>query len=215
MNELENACLVSLIRWVGTIPDDLEEYSFSQHHQKEMEKLFSKMRNDKYHRFTKKTAKIIAIAAILISLAIASTVTAMITSSKYKITDYSDHSIYRMLSSNDAVSTNELNVDYMPEKYTLKNEYKGDNIISRTYSDSTGKITINIEKNISNAVIDFDTSTHTYKKVTDKSTTYIVAFSSTDDSSTIIIWNKNGFCYCIESVNTPYDELMEIAKSTF
>ena len=65
MNNFEKACELSLNDWLATIPDIVPEAEYTDKHEKWLKKLFNKMRDNRYHRFTTKTVKVLLIAATL------------------------------------------------------------------------------------------------------------------------------------------------------
>ncbi|MBR5203193.1 MAG: hypothetical protein IKW45_08000, partial [Clostridia bacterium] len=68
MSNFEKACEMSLNDWLATIPDIVPEAEYTEKHAKWLRKLFNKMRDNRYHRFTTKTVKVLMIAAVLSAL---------------------------------------------------------------------------------------------------------------------------------------------------
>ncbi|MGN0522410.1 MAG: hypothetical protein ACI4IQ_07220, partial [Eubacterium sp.] len=173
MDNLQGACLISLNRWVDSIPDDIEDYPFSERHQKEMKRLFSKMRNDKYHRLTKRSARIILIAAILLSLVIATTVNATIGSRKPYVQIYTDHYTYKVEGGYTGDLKEDLTVGYIPDGFIKNNEFISTGFQEFTYNNSEGK-TIYVSKYPSGVPADIDSDTHTKESIIYKGIEYTV-----------------------------------------
>ncbi|MGN0523183.1 MAG: hypothetical protein ACI4IG_02805, partial [Eubacterium sp.] len=92
MNNFTKACFLLNEEWVNSFPDEIEQFQHSRAYTKNINRLFSKMRNDKYHPLTKGTLRALIIAAIIISLAV--TAVALPQSRKYIIEKFTDHSTY-------------------------------------------------------------------------------------------------------------------------
>ena len=117
MTVFEEACLLSCEQWIDSFPTDIPKHDFSKNHQKMMNRLFDKMRNGKYHRFTKNTIKILLIAAILLS--ITTTALAVPSCREYIIKTLFDYSAYRVVDDGNSVDIDCLKLNYIPDDLRL------------------------------------------------------------------------------------------------
>ena len=85
MTNFEKACLMSCEKWVSSfsVKDD---FVFSKSFDKRMDILTDKMRNNKYHRMSRKTMRVLIVAAIILSFA--TTAFAIPSTRKYLIMVY-------------------------------------------------------------------------------------------------------------------------------
>lgn len=207
MNNFERACILSNDDWVDSLPDIIEPYKFSKQHNRKMQKLFSKMRKDKYHKYTKNTTRALIIAALISSMTI--TAFAIPQSREFIIKKLFNHSSYTIKDVSNVDIVVNLTVEYIPEGFELTNNFESDNLFYCEY-EYLNKYLIISKYTLDNKV-DFDTEMYEYKKVIKDNLTYVLYRSQT--GGTGIIWNKNDYIYSIKG-NISDEILLEIALKT-
>lgn len=202
MNHFNDACSLSCDDWLSNFSESYD-CDFSKTFDKEMQKLADKMRNDKYHKFTRKTMHALIIAAVVLSFA--TTVFAVPSSRKYIIEKFKDHFSYTVTETDNIDIVKNITVGYIPDGFKLSysdssfgwvQEYKRNNewfIIN--------KDTIDIE-------INFD-ALDTETKIIN-GTEYLLFIT---DNTNGVIWNNGSYTYTI-SGNIDKEELVKIALKT-
>ena len=76
----EEACRLSCLEWAATLPDT-PEYTLSKQAKTRLEMIVSHMEGGRYRRVSKRAARIIAVAAIVSALLIATTAFAVMSQS--------------------------------------------------------------------------------------------------------------------------------------
>jgi hypothetical protein len=205
MSKLEEACLLSCEEWVNSFECETD-YQFSKAFEKKIDVLFDKMRNDRYHRFTRRTARALIIVAIILSFA--TTVFAIPTTREYIIKKFSNHSTYAVVDSSNFENVEDLRVEYVPNGFEKSNELISDSLINVDYE--YGEKWFSISKNNLDAEINFDTESNEYEKITDNDISYIV--HNSNDKCCEIIWNNGQNIYTING-NILKEELLKIATN--
>ena len=118
MSKLAEACALSFEEWISTFPETMPKAECSPQHEKWKKKLFDKMRNDRYHRFTSKTIKLMLIAAILCALLMSAFV--FPSSRESIVNSFDDFSIFKITKDNNNYVNNEIIVGYLPENFELE-----------------------------------------------------------------------------------------------
>ena len=206
MNKLARACELSLNDWFDTFPEVIPEAECSKKHEKWKKNLFNKMRNDRYHRFTTKTVKVMLIAATLCALLLTAFV---VPSSREFIVDHFDiFSRYKLTESNNNAVDGEITVGYIPEGFELTNEQKSARAIMNDYYNSNGEF-FTISKYSSSIEVDLDTETGNIENimVNNKSYSYYVDANNHN----YLVWNQNDYVYQVEGTLSKY-ELLNIAE---
>lgn len=128
MNNFEEACLLSCEEWANSFPEN-EKFDFSPSFENEMNILIEKMnkvtrfRNTgNRHRPSKKTIKLLIIAAILFAVAVATTVFAIPTTREYVVEKFSNHSTYRVIDHDGEKKVKSLTLNYVPEGFEKVSE---------------------------------------------------------------------------------------------
>ncbi|MBQ3524260.1 MAG: DUF4367 domain-containing protein [Clostridia bacterium] len=207
MNNFEKACEMSLNDWLATIPEIVPEAEYTKNHEKWKRKLFNKMRDNRYHRFTTKTVKVLMIAAVLSALLLTAFV--IPSSREYIIDNFDIFSRYQLTESNDNSVNGEITVGYIPEGFEKINEYVSSKNIFLDYENSSGTI-INIIKSSSANKVEFDTEAGIIDNIIINDTTYTFYDDETDYNC--IVWNKNDYVYQIHSTVSK-GELLKIAET--
>ena len=207
MNNFEIACEMSLNDWLSTIPDNVPEAEYTENHEKWLKKLFNKMRDDRYHRFTTKTVKVLLIAATLTALLLTAFV--IPSSREYIIDNFDIFSRYKLTEANDNSVNGEITVGYIPKGFELADKQFSSKISFIDYINSNGT-KIKISKSSSIANIEFDTETGTLEDLTINGKTYTYFIDKNNFS--YLVWNKNDYIYQIHS-SISKDELLKIAET--
>ena len=207
MSNLALACELSLNDWFDTFPDEIPEAERSKKHEKWKKNLFNKMRNDRYHRFTTKTVKVMLIAATLCALLLTAFV---VPSSREFIVDHFNiFSRYKLTESNNNAVDGEITVGYIPKGFELTNEQKSSRATMNEYIDSNGGVFV-ISKYSSSTKVEFNTESGNVENIVDNGATYI--FYIDINNHNVLIWNKNDYVYQIDGT-TSKDELLKIAET--
>lgn len=207
MSKLARACELSLNDWFATFPDEIPEAEHSKKHEKWKKTLFNKMRNDRYHRFTTKTVKVMWIAATLCALLLTAFV---VPSSREFIVDHFEiFSRYKLTESNNNAINGEITVGYIPEEFKLTNEQVFAKAIMNDYTDSDGEIFI-VSKYSSSTEVDFDMETGNIENINVNGKTYM--YYVDDNNYNFLVWNTNDYVYQIDGT-LPKDELLKIAET--
>ena len=207
MSNLALACELSLNDWFATFPDVIPEAERSKKHEKWKKNLFNKMRNDRYHRFTTKTVKVMLIAATLCALLLTAFV---VPSSREFIVDHFDiFSRYKLTESNNNAVDGKITVGYIPEGFELTNEQKSAKALVNDYVDLKGGIFI-VSKYSSSTEVDFDIETGNIENININGKTYM--FYADDNNYNFLVWNVNDYVYQIDGT-LPKAELLKIAET--
>lgn len=204
MNNFEEACLQSCESWVDEF-DFYVEYEFSKEFEKKMRTLFDKMRNDKYHHYTRKTIRFLVVAAIIFSFT--ATVLAIPTTREYIITKYKDHFSYIVNDVSDIVKVKDFSINYIPKDFI-----KTDELISTagiTYEYQNDSYWFTVSKTVIDANVNYDISSQKTKTINGIDYTIYV----TDHNCGGVIWNNGIYIYSVEG-NIDENELMKIALKT-
>lgn len=200
MNNFNDACTLSCDDWLNNFSESYE-CDFSKTFEKEMQRLVDKMRNDKYHKFTRKTMSALIIAAVVLSFA--TTAFAIPSSRKYIIEKFTDHFSYAVIEPDNIDTVEDIIVGYIPEGYEKRNEYIFEKEISQEYQrDDKWFI---ISKNTIDTEINFD-ALDTESKTID-GTKYLFFVT---DSTNGVIWNDSLYVYSV-SGKINKEELIKIA----
>lgn len=206
MTVFEEACKISLDKWVDSLPVVEEEHSFSEKHQKAMRKLFDKMRGDKYHKFTRKTTRFLIAAAIILSLAV--TVLAVTPGREYLIRKLNDYSVYTVLDNSGRKDVSEFSVGYIPEGYTKTGEFRSDMLYDEKYNNGDSWFVASKFKLGTN--INFDTEEYECREINVDGIQYVMFSSSSGTNG--VIWTNEEFEFIVFG-NLNENEILEIGKS--
>lgn len=206
MNVLQEACRISCESWVASLDFSDAEVVFSKSFTKNMSKLLDKMRGDKYHNFTRKTVKFIAIAAIILSLTI--TAFAIPSSRNFIIKKFSEYSSYNIADNGDSKKVEELAVGYVPPGYELSEKFESNDSYVYTYTNSDG--TLHISKEILSTEVNFDTEESDYKTMELNGIKYVIYYP--DENYTGVIWNNSEYIFSVDG-SLDEDEIMRVAKT--
>lgn len=205
MTNFEKACLLSCEEWVNTL-STIDDFQFSKSYERKMKKLFNKMRNDKYHRFTTNTVKVLVAAAIIMS--IATTAFAIPTTREYIFNHFKNYAVYTVADVDKAEKVDSISIGYLPEGF------------NKVHEDITNdRITIGYEREddwikVEKVKIDFsvykDNEYNNYETVQINGVDYICSVN--DDGNTEVIWNNGEYVYSIYS-SLNMNNLLTIAEN--
>jgi len=205
MSNFEAAVKLMNERWFDSLTE-LEDYVPSKKHQRAMNRLFDKMRGDKYHRLTRRAVALLVAAAIMLCAATAAI--ANETSRNYIIEKYKEYSVFRVENPTDKEITT-IEIGYIPEGFEIESKTKNKKACSCVYQNNDDYFII--EKWHSKSEFKIDTEEHNYIIIEKDGIEYCVFKSN--NSFIGIIWNSNNYNYKIES-NLSEEELLKIAYST-
>ncbi len=207
MSKLAIACELSLNDWFATFPDEIPQAECSKKHEKWKKRLFNKMRDNYYHRFTTKTVKVMLVAAILLVLLLTAFV---FPSSREAIMDKFDkHSTYQLTKDNKNSVANEIKVGYVPEGYEFESSDNAGKQIIAKYKSSNGDY-FTIFKNSSIIKVDFDTENFETEEIVIDGIKY--TYCHGNDEVNNIVWTQNDYVYRISGTLSK-EGLVKIAKS--
>lgn len=207
MSKLARACELSLNDWFATFPEIIPEAERSEKHEKWKKKLFDKMRNDRYHRFTTRTVRVMLVAAVLWALLLTAFV--IPSSREFIIDNFDIFSTYKLTESNDNSVNGEITVGYIPEGFELENKHINSNLVAYDYK-SNEDIVITIMKCSSSIKIEFDTATGITEEIIIDDLKYL--YYTDNNGICGIIWNKNDYVFRINGLVSK-DELVKIATT--
>ena len=207
MNNFEKACEMSLNDWLATIPEIVPEAEYTKNHEKWKRKLFNKMRDNRYHRFTTKTVKVLMIAAVLSALLLTAFV--IPSSREYIIDNFNIFSRYQLTESNDNSVNGEITVGYIPEGFELVDKQTSSKSIVYNYENKTN-MTITIIKYSSSYKVEFDTEKGCVENLNIDGESYVFYIDA--NNYHYLIWNKNDYVYQIDC-KLPKEELLKIAET--
>ncbi len=209
MSKLAEACKLSYLDWIAEQPviDELPEPEFSRKHIKRMEKLFDKMRGDTYHYFTRKTVRVMVVAAVLVALMLTAFV--IPSSREFLIENFDIFGVYEMTEHNNNSVNGGIEVGYIPEGYELKTVDENNKFITNVY-ESYNNLSFIVYKWSSSAQVEFNTEnvaevTHTFNNID------YICFKNSNGTNGII-WTTNDYIYRIYG-NLTTEEMLIIAQS--
>ncbi len=205
MTNFEKACLLSCEEWVNTL-STIDDFQFSKSYERKMKKLFNKMRNDKYHRFTTNTVKVLVAAAIIMS--IATTAFAIPTTREYIFNHFKNYAVYTVADVDQAEQIEPISVGYLPDGFVKNQEDVAKDRITTIYESEDSWITI-VKWKIDSSIYQ-DNENNNYEVVQIKGIDYIC--STNEEGNIEIIWNNGEYIYSVYS-NLNMNELLTIAEN--
>ena len=212
MSEFEKACIISNEKWVLELTEyftdfSADEITYSHSFERNMSKLIDKMRNDKYHRFTRKTVRFIVAAAVV--AAITFTALAVEQSRNFIIEQFKTHSVFSVSDNVKSQNVEDFELGYIPEGFEKVNEIKSDNRISYAYFDDFDN-EFKIMKYTKEHDIVTDSESGVNCRFTDNGITYY-GYEQSNNYFTIN-WNDGEYLYHIDG-NLDKKELLKIATN--
>lgn len=203
MSNFTKACALSQEAWLDSLPTEFDDYTYSKKYNKEINTLINKMRNDKYHRFTKRTTRLLIVAAVIVSLAV--TVIALPNSRSFIVKKFSGYGVMYN-NTYDLNSIENTSVGYVPDgfEYTGNSTDRDTNI--KTYLN--GRQYINIGKYGLSYSINYDSEY--IKAYNIKRNNIVYSVSKNSENEIMVTWKYRGFTYLING-NISEEEALKIA----
>lgn len=207
MTNFEKACLMSCEDWVNKISEDYshqKQFVFSKSFEKNMDTLIDKMRNNKYHRLTRKSMRVLIVAAILLSFA--TTAFAIPTTREYIIKQFQDHFSYWVTDVDEIDLTEDISIGYVPDGFIKTDEDYSEIGIYCEYTNNSAWFSI--LKHPIDIAINYDNNKQEIENI--NNIDYVIA--SMNDTQ-IIVWNNGQYSYRIVG-NIDKSILITIAEKT-
>lgn len=203
MSNFTKACALSQEAWLDSLPTEFDDYTYSKKYNKEINTLINKMRNDKYHRFTKRTTRLLIVAAVIVSIAV--TVIALPDSRSFIVKKFSGYGVMYN-NTYDLNSIENMSVGYVPDgfEYTGNSSDRDTNI--KTYLN--GRQYINIGKYGLSYSINYDSEY--IKAYNIKRNNIVYRVSKNSENEIMVTWKYRGFTYLING-NISEEEALKIA----
>lgn len=205
MSALEEACLLSCEQWVDSF-GQMPKHKFSKEHNKAIEKIIYPDKKDYHINLSKKSVKILLIAAILLSFA--TTVLAISACREHILNKFSNHSEYSVTNSDKAKDVKSLDVNYVPNGFKLVE--KDTNKFGYIYEYRHDEKIFTVEKIMIDTLINFDTEKYGSEEIEINGIRAI--YYRPDDNIYGIIFNNGEYIFSI-SGNLSKDELVKIAQN--
>ena len=207
MGVLQQACINTNLEWIASLPENPPQPEYSEKYLKNINKLLDKMRDDRYHRYTSKTARVILVAAIVMAI---STVTVFATTDigSYILNELQDHAIFQSLFESDEKFDNTIKLDYTLDGFNKTNEYYGEAYSFIEFRNSNGSA-FTIAKSVNGAEVGLDNEDTNNYIIQLYEREYIVY---EEPDSVRIVWCNLNFTYKI-SGNISIDEALKIAEN--
>lgn len=207
MSKLAQACELSLNDWLSTFPDIIPQAVCSKKHEKWKKKLFNKMRDNYYHRFTTKTVKVMLVAAVLFALLLTAFV--IPSSREFMVEKFDKYSVLQITKDNKNSPNGKITVGYIPDGFELVNEECVDYYVSNTYQNSNS-LHFDISKSPSSSMVNFNSEYSYTEEIKIENIIYV--YNEGINGSNILIWTKKDYIYRIDG-NISKEEMLKIANT--
>lgn len=202
MSNFQEVCLLSCESWVDSFPDDIPKHKFSKKHKEKMKEIFELDIEIQKHKLSKKTIKILLIAAILLGLA--TTVFAIPASREFIIQKFSNHSEYNVVDTENVEKVESLKLNYIPEGFVKTEDYEH----AVMYSNS--ELSFYVEKFELTSSIGFDTENYDSESIIINGIDGIYYTSKNNEKG--VIFNNGNYIFVV-SGNIEEKELVKIAQN--
>lgn len=203
MNNFEEACFISCEKWVNSFSDK-DDFAFSKSFDKRMDILTDKMRNNRYHKMSRKTVRALIVAAIILSFA--TTALAIPNTRKYIIEHFQDHFSYLVTDVDEIDITKDISIGYVPDGFIKTDEDHSDVGIYCEYTNNSEWFSV--LKHPIDIAINYDNNSQEIQKI--NNIDYVIA--SMNDTQ-VIVWNNGQYTYRIMG-NIDKSTLITIAEKT-
>ena len=203
MSNFTKACALSQEAWLDSLPTEFDDYTYSKKYNKEINTLINKMRNDKYHRFTKRTTRLLIVAAVIVSIAV--TVIALPDSRSFIVKKFSGYGVMYN-NTYDLNSIENMSVGYVPDGFEYKGNGTDRDTNIKTYLN--GRQYINIGKYGLSYSINYDSEY--IKAYNIKRNNIVYRVSKNSGNEIMVTWKYRGFTYLING-NISEEEALKIA----
>lgn len=207
MSNLKEACILQNNSWIAEIPDILPQPEYSKKHIKAINRLKNKMKNDRYHRLTVNTFRVLIAAAVILALTV--TAFAIPATRNYIIEKFDKYSTVIFSSDGKSESIGTLEPGYIPEGFELAEEKSLDVLIYISYANNKNDYFI-IKKCFDRSIISFDTEENDCYEIIVNDNTYICYIPN--EKYVGIIWDDSDCTYYIET-NLTLEEAVKIAEN--
>lgn len=209
MSNLQKACEMSLERWIDSLPENPEKHKFSKKHNREMKKIINSIDGKKRLHFTKKTARAILVAAIILALAV--TAFAIETSHNYDLNPFNIYTEFSVDSENGNKDIDEISLHYIPDGFSMIYDSVLEDHRIYEYTNENS-VWFNVHFIEANSVSNLDTEKYECSTIEFNGTEYIV-FSDGKDYNGVVC-NKDGYYIIVDGVMNS-DELLDIAENVY
>lgn len=208
MNTLTLAAIERNKKWMATLPENPPEVEFSEKHIKNMEILLDKMRGDRYHRFTRKTTRVIIAAAVIMALM---TVTVFATTDlgAYILDELSDHAIFQSLFESEETVDGKIECGYVPDGFEVTEKYYSSDQYTLVYENMNGEH-FSIVKMENGDEMGVDNE-YTQKSVLQISDSELIIYEK-DNGDIRAVWCNANYTYRLDG-NILYEEVIKIAEN--
>ena len=208
MGVLQQACINTNLEWIASLPENPPQPEYSEKYLKNINKLLDKMRDDRYHRFTSKTARVILVAAIVMAI---STVTVFATTDigSYILNELQDHAIFQSLFESDEKVDGKIECGYIPEGFEKTSELCGELKCILIYENDEGNH-LSITKIINGEEIVFDNEESKTTIIQTDTKEFIIYEKSNSDIR--VVWCNSKYSYII-SGNLSIEDTLKIAEN--
>lgn len=206
MNNLQEVCLLSCEKWIDSFPDNIPKHKFSKKHNKKIKEIFEADTKRNRHKFSKKTIKMLAIAAVL--LCIATTAFAIPASREAIVQKFSNHSQYEVADFSNAKKVKSLAVNYIPNAFEITEEDKSDFYYILRYENADKYFTV--EKFELSTSIGFDTEEYDSENIVINGINAI--YFKADEVYKGLVFNNGDYIFVV-SGNIEKNELVNIAEN--
>lgn len=208
MNNLQLAAIECNKRWMATLPENPPEPEYSEEFHRNMAKLLDKMRGNRYHYFTKKTARVILVAAIVMSL-LTVTVFAATDLGAYILDELRDHAIFQSLFEPKEDVDGKIDCGYIPDGFEMTKNNYDDNHCYLVYENSNDEH-FSVTKRLNGDEIGLDNEET--NKIVMYSTDKEFAVYEKDNGSIRIVWCDLNYTYTIDG-EISIETALEIAEN--
>lgn len=207
--KLTEACLLACGTEYAAIPDIVPATEPSAAYRKNIKRLLSRMRNDKYHTLTKKGVRLLIAAAL--AAALAATAAASTAFREYTLNVFEKYGTYEVADPGKAENLTGIVPGYIPEGYECtKTEFPTKYGYS-SYFYQDGDNWIGIDQLSIRSGIVFDTENGTVKTVKRENGTERTI--SKTDSGVCVIENDGHFIYMVASNSITEEEAIKVFES--
>lgn len=208
MGVLQQACINTNLEWIASLPENPPQPEYSEKYLKNINKLLDKMRDDRYHRFTSKTARVILVAAIVMAI---STVTVFATTDigSYILNELQDHAIFQSLFESDEKVDGKIECGYIPEGFEKTEEFYGEYHCKIVFENANSSH-FYVSKSRTAAEIGFDNEDANKTIIQSDDKEFIIYEKGNGNIQ--LIWYNADFTYRIDG-NISIEEAINIAEN--
>ncbi len=195
VNSYSYLCALSLVEKsiAASVPAfDNVSVNFSEEHEQFMQRLFRKMKDDKYHTSAGTAVKVFLIAAVLLS--IATTVIGVPRTKEYNITDYGIYSEYTVVGETSETPVDSIKIGYMPDGFEKVSETVSEYMIVYYYEYNNE--TISILKSDLRTPACFDSENNSVEIIHEDALEYVCYYN---DDCNGYIFNNGKYIYSVQT----------------